>query len=957
MADTDVKSSLPSTKTPSPDNAGPIIEESQESEEYQENLQVVLGTAFGVITIVGLFLLGILLYRIYLARSGTLSSNNQNDNLNLFERDLSLDVAVKSDGYPSQPTVFMLYAQDCPIHERVVAALASFLMEACGCVVSLDILEEAELAHRGLDDWLIERLQEADYILTVCSLGARLRCSKKHLRFKKWTTPLVTGNGKYGNESLSSSPTLKKLKVDDRKRAGFETTLRGDNKRPQESGDGNSKGESDNTENIMTSLSGSIADYFAVAVDYVAEKMRVEQHKGLGLRKFLNVYFDYSARSDIPPQLEMAAQFCLMRDLKQLLQHLMGSSQPSTFQNHNNEREEEITIDTVGDGSEKSEEGEGSPSGFPSQPCDILETETGMLLLATLEQAKAFFQDNPTWMEEQMDRACSSPPPPSFSQPVSHLSPRFSKRGRDKRWRKKRRRRDPGLQIESRDRLDTVLNPGESVKEPLLGRHCEGPQRERDGGSFFSDLSSTLSPTTALHKKTEADRFGSTASWSRDGIHADTEQYWRNKGGLRHEHEHAGTEMRNTLPRSGKDGGNTCATDVGLEGLAGWVSNERPRGFGLDSPVPHGVFFSRQNSLPSSLASSRTPEVTAAVIDTDGTLSAAPSPSALHPTSKLSCISKSADSFATSRDLREWHPMDQERLPCLYCNGTQLDQGCARCRPGHLGNRKGVPDCDIEPGFSSSAEGVPVLLHSSCKNSSKSQTVLQAEVHQEWRAGLGLYSAKQVPDSSSPNAVSRVWDSGRNLSQGDYRVSVEQSSAPAEQLETKLQHVPNLPSDSYRKCRGHDLLASERLGHMTAKGDNSPMMRRWVSGIVQSSPKHWATAEDYKMYSGSLRQPATLQYQHHHRTLSGASSLSSHEDSASVSSADSVSDGGDSLERDLRSIEKISSFHDFVVSSSFMGGHGTVSSCSKSFPSRLPPLTLFAHSLTSPSDHRRPENV
>ena len=237
-----------------------------------------------------------------------------------------LDVANKSEGYPSQPTVLMLYAQDCPIHERMVAALASFLMEACGCVVSLDLLEEAEIAQRGLDDWLIERLQEADFILTVCSLGARLRCSKKHLRFQKWSTQISKGgrDGMAGDESLSSSPTLKKVK-DQRIK---EVDGQGDRQSQDGPGEGDSKGKSErDKDNLITSLSGAITDYFAVAVDYVAEKMRVEQQKGLGLDKFLNVYFDYSARSDIPPQLEMAAQYCLLRNMKQLRQHLIGTSQ------------------------------------------------------------------------------------------------------------------------------------------------------------------------------------------------------------------------------------------------------------------------------------------------------------------------------------------------------------------------------------------------------------------------------------------------------------------------------------------------------------------------------------------------------------------------------------------------------------------------------------------------------
>ena len=231
------------------------------------------------------------------------------------------DVADKSEAYASQPTVLVLYAQDCPIHERMVAALANFLMEACGCVVSLDLLEEAELGQRGLEDWLIERLQEADYILTVCSLGARLRCSKKHLRFQKWSTQVTGkgGRGPAGDGSLSSSPTLKKLKDERNNEQGPN-----DEVKHRERGDDKFKEMSDQ-DNLIMSLSGAITDYFAIAVDYVAEKMRVEQQKGLGLTKFINVYFDYSARSDIPPQLEVAAEYCLMRDLKQLRQHLMGS--------------------------------------------------------------------------------------------------------------------------------------------------------------------------------------------------------------------------------------------------------------------------------------------------------------------------------------------------------------------------------------------------------------------------------------------------------------------------------------------------------------------------------------------------------------------------------------------------------------------------------------------------------
>lgn len=864
MENPDSKDVIPPTKTTSPVNGGPIIEESQESEEYQQDLQVVLGTAFGVLAVVGLIALALLLYRLYRIRSGNLSSYNQNDDLNLFERDISLDVTDKSDVYSRQPTVLMLYAQDCPIHERMVAALASFLMEACGCVVSLDLLEEAELAQQGLDDWLVERLQEADYILTVCSLGARLRCSKKHLRFKKWTSLISGHTGRHGagDESVSSSPMLKKLK---------ELDVKGDNKHQ------GSRGVNSGGDNVLTSLSGDIADYFAVAVDYVAEKMRVEQQKGLGLRKFINVYFDYSARSDIPPQLEMAAQYCLMRDLKQLRLHLLGATRSTAFQNQTNEREESITIERVGDGSDKSEESEGPSGSLSCQPCSILETETGMLLRATLEQAKAFFNENPSWMEETLERAC-----PQLSHPTHSAG--LSKRGRDKRWRKKRRHRYAGHR-ESQEIVD------ESVKEPLLG----GPGCRQVGSSLVS--------APAQQRKSREVQGDCTGCWSREEIHVHTDSRHR---------EHVTRVLRNTLPRLGK----TVANTVNSGDLKGWGSSD----MGQDSPVPHSVFLSRQNSLPSSLASCRTPDLP------DSTPSAAPSPSYLQPAAKLSAVSKSADSFAVSRDLREWHPMDQERQPCLYCNSTQLDKGCVRCRPAHLGNPKAIPDCDIEPGFSSSAEGIPALV----PPSSKSQTVLQAEVHQEWRPGT--FSATDLEVNQN------VCNSGFGLTKGNVSTKRMVQAGDKHSLSFAL---PRTQTDWSRQVEQIHL--NSGVQREKVKGDSTGM-KRWVSGIVPS-PNHWVLAEDDRNFSNSLKQPASLAY-HRQRRLSGASSLSSHEDSASIVSSDSMSDG-DSLERDLRSIEKISSFHDFVVSSSFVDSHGISSLCCESFqPSLLPPpstLQPFSH--------------
>ena len=621
---------------------------------------------------------------------------------------------------------------------------------------------------------------------------------------------------------------------------------------------------------------------------------------------------------------------------------------PNTYLNQVNEREEGITI--VGDGSEKSDEGEGSHSGFPCQPCDMLETETGMLLRATLEQAKAFFQDNPTWMEEQMEQACP-PPPPQLQ--ASH-SAGFFKGGRGKRWRR-RRHHYYGQDVDGRSRKEKVSGGRGSVKEPLLSHHSRG---EVDG-SLISAPSSLLSPMT-LQQKLAASGLGFPTEDSRDRLQGDVGQqlvHWASQNGRPHQ-ELTGAGMcngnyrtRNTLPRLGKV--TDSMTQLASEGSEGRVSNERMLGLGMDSPVPQGIFLSRQNSLPSSLASSRTPEVSC-VIDTDRPTSAVPSPSLLQPAAKLSCMSRSADSFVLNRDLREWHPMDHERTSCLYCNGTQLDRGCTRCRPGHLGNLKGAPDQDIDPGFSSSTEGVPVLLHHSYKNTSKSQTtVLQAEVHQDWRAGQD--SSRHPPDPSSSDGP-RGWNSDVDLPAAD-AVSAHQSYPGQAPVQSQLSLHGSQPV-SASLVDGHGRPRWAALASQTHRDkvseEDSPGMRRWVSGIVRS-PKHWLTTDDHN-YSNSINQPpASFQYQHrHYRTLSGTSSLASQEDSASVSSSDSVSDG-DSLERDLRSIQKISSFHDFVVSSSFVDSQGMTFACAGSISPSQPPLTLLANVPFSSSQH--PENA
>lgn len=293
------------TPTPSPtlikDNVQ--VAKASQTTEYEKSLQIVLGTVFGVFGFLGILIIGTLVYRfcknrLYSNRSGGFHRNPS------LHRSVSIDLEQKQ-----VPTVLLLYSYDCSAHEKVVEALAGFLIETCNCNVHVDIFEEQIIYERGLDEWLVDNLQEAEFIIVLTSLGARLRCCKKKVRFK-----------------MDPERTL--------------------------------------------------PDYFAVAVDYVAEKMRVERSKGMSLTTFCVAYMDYSTESDIPPPLEMAYRFCLMKDITALFCHLHGIHDEPT---KNGIPIVGITADT------------------------FHTSEMGQELKVAIESIKEYFKANPDWVESRME--------------------------------------------------------------------------------------------------------------------------------------------------------------------------------------------------------------------------------------------------------------------------------------------------------------------------------------------------------------------------------------------------------------------------------------------------------------------------------------------------------------------------------------------------------------------------
>ncbi|XP_036066685.1 interleukin-17 receptor D isoform X2 [Oryzias melastigma] len=182
--------------------------------------------------------------------------------------------ALNSERPWPRPKVFICYSsRDCSKHTSVIQSFAYFLQDFCGCEVVLDLWEHLEMCKEGQMSWLSRQLDEANFIITVCSKGLRYYVEKKS---RKGKTPVC----RRGNSS--SSP-----------------------------------------------VGGSHGDLFIAAVAMIAEKLRqVKQSEESGdqdLNRYMTVYFDYSAESDIPTMLSLAPRLKMMDQLPQLISRLHSS--------------------------------------------------------------------------------------------------------------------------------------------------------------------------------------------------------------------------------------------------------------------------------------------------------------------------------------------------------------------------------------------------------------------------------------------------------------------------------------------------------------------------------------------------------------------------------------------------------------------------------------------------------
>ncbi|XP_077428486.1 interleukin-17 receptor D isoform X2 [Vanacampus margaritifer] len=175
-----------------------------------------------------------------------------------------------------RPKVFICYSdRDGAKHAGVIQSFAYFLQDFCGCEVALDLWEHLEMCREGPMSWLSRQLDEANFIITVCSKGLRYFVERKSRRGK-------TPAGRRGNGRDVGCPSV-----------------------------------------------GSGGDLFVVGVAMIAEKLRQakcqeseERRHARELHRFMAVYFDYSTESDIPTVLSLAPRFKLMDQLPQLFARL-----------------------------------------------------------------------------------------------------------------------------------------------------------------------------------------------------------------------------------------------------------------------------------------------------------------------------------------------------------------------------------------------------------------------------------------------------------------------------------------------------------------------------------------------------------------------------------------------------------------------------------------------------------
>ena len=130
------------------------------------------------------------------------------------------NVVLFVDVRTKQPSVLIVYSYDCSAHEQVVVEFANFIKYIFRCEVNIDIWVQHEIQVGGATDWLQAKLDQSQYIIIICSTGARFKCVKKQqnrLKQNRAVPDVFTSAVDYVSESMrlsqSNEEALRKFVV------------------------------------------------------------------------------------------------------------------------------------------------------------------------------------------------------------------------------------------------------------------------------------------------------------------------------------------------------------------------------------------------------------------------------------------------------------------------------------------------------------------------------------------------------------------------------------------------------------------------------------------------------------------------------------------------------------------------------------------------------------------------
>ncbi len=99
-------------------------------------------------------------------------------------------ILFSDDPYKQQPIVLILYSYDCDAHERVVIELANYLRFVANCDVMFDVWDQHLVQEQSIFSWIQDKVDIAQFIIIICSTGARFKCVRTQTFRMKQDRPI-----------------------------------------------------------------------------------------------------------------------------------------------------------------------------------------------------------------------------------------------------------------------------------------------------------------------------------------------------------------------------------------------------------------------------------------------------------------------------------------------------------------------------------------------------------------------------------------------------------------------------------------------------------------------------------------------------------------------------------------------------------------------------------------------